>query len=64
MNEKMMDARRRERELIGLRGVPEAWSKSPIHIEQYVLFVFDNVNFTAVLSEKELMLRRIIYYNL
>ncbi|KAM0728261.1 NKAP family protein [Formica fusca] len=33
MNEKMMDARRRERELIGLRGVPEAWSKSPIHIE-------------------------------
>lgn len=37
MNEKMMDARRRERELIGLRGVPEAWTKSPIQIEQYVL---------------------------
>lgn len=33
MNEKMMDARRRERELIGLRGVPEAWSKSPTQIE-------------------------------
>ncbi|XP_032678218.1 NKAP family protein CG6066 [Odontomachus brunneus] len=29
----MMDARRRERELIGLRGVPEAWSKSPTRIE-------------------------------
>lgn len=28
-----MDARRRERELIGLRGVPDAWSKSPIQIE-------------------------------
>lgn len=49
MNEKMMDARRRERELIGLRGVPDAWSKSPLHIEQYVLFVryvFDDVNFS------------------
>ncbi|KYN38501.1 hypothetical protein ALC56_07115 [Trachymyrmex septentrionalis] len=33
MNEKMMDARRRERELIGLRGVPEAWSRSPTQIE-------------------------------
>lgn len=33
MNEKMMDARRRERELIGLRGVPEAWTRSPVHIE-------------------------------
>lgn len=33
MNEKMMDARRRDRELIGLRGVPEAWSKSPTQIE-------------------------------
>ncbi|XP_012537826.1 NKAP family protein CG6066 [Monomorium pharaonis] len=33
MNEKMMDARRRERELIGLRGVSEAWSKSPTQIE-------------------------------
>lgn len=58
MNEKMMDARRRERELIGLRGVPEAWSKSPIHIEQYVLFVrhvFDDVNFASILPEKELM---------
>lgn len=49
MNEKMMDARRRERELIGLRGVPDAWSKSPLHIEQYILFVryvFDDVNFS------------------
>lgn len=33
MNEKMMDARRRERELIGLRGVPDAWSRSPTQIE-------------------------------
>ncbi|EFN84076.1 NKAP family protein CG6066 [Harpegnathos saltator] len=29
----MMDARRRERELIGLRGVSGAWSKSPTRIE-------------------------------
>ncbi|XP_077279537.1 NKAP-like protein isoform X2 [Temnothorax americanus] len=28
-----MDARRRERELIGLRGVPEAWTRSPTQIE-------------------------------
>lgn len=52
MNEKMMDARRRERELIGLRGVPEAWSKSPTQIEQYVFFVrhvFDNVNLNSTI---------------
>jgi len=33
MNEKMMDARRREKEVIGLRGLPEAWSRSPTQIE-------------------------------
>ncbi|XP_071565859.1 uncharacterized protein [Temnothorax nylanderi] len=33
MNEKMMDSRRRERELIGLRGVSEAWTRSPTQIE-------------------------------
>ncbi|KAL0129347.1 hypothetical protein PUN28_004209 [Cardiocondyla obscurior] len=33
MNEKMMDARRRERELIGLRGVPDASSRSPTQFE-------------------------------
>lgn len=46
MNEKMMDARRRDRELIGLRGVPEAWSKSPTQIEQFVFLIeqiFDNI---------------------
>lgn len=34
-----MDARRRERELIGLRGVSDAWTKSPTRIEQCVFVI-------------------------
>lgn len=50
----MMDARRRDREQIGLCGIEKAWSKSPTRIEWYVfnhLFINYNENINTELMK-------------
>lgn len=43
--EELMDARRQERERIGLCGVPQIWAKSPVHSERLAIIVCPHRNY-------------------